>query len=202
MILVFVIVIMLLISLMGVIIMVLTRAEISISGHYRLSQEAFNSTDSSAKLTILLGRVLIHPVLGNPRDFVAENSGQKPQYPMTVEINSSRFSLDKLIAESNPYGYQKRYLESSLIKGSTAQKPHLTFKVGDKVVATASISLDTEISPRGFSLAGADRYDPVGGANVPVDLIMTVTGTTPLDPNAKDPHAPRSILTTITRELM
>jgi hypothetical protein len=202
MILVFVIVISLLIGLMGAVIMASMKAELAVTGHYRRSQEAFNSTDSSARLATLMGRFILHPKLGNPQDLVSQAGGNSPARPLSMEINHKRFNLESLIEESEPFEFGKRYLESSMIKNSAAEKPHLAFKVGGKVVATASVSLDSSIVPVGYSLSAADRYDPVGGGNVPVDLLLTVTGTAPAGLDPDDVNSPRSVIACITRELM
>jgi hypothetical protein len=202
MILVFVIVISLLIGLMGAVIIASMKAELAVSGNYRRSQEAFNATDSSVKLAALLGRFLLHPQLGSPQDLVSLAAGAGPTRPLALEINHKRFNLETLIDESEPFEFGKRYLESSMIKNSSAEKPHLTFKANGKVVAKAAISLDASAVPVGYSLAAADRYDPVGGGNVPVDLILTVTGTVSSGLDPGDFNSPRSVITCITRELM
>jgi hypothetical protein len=91
MILVFVLMIMILISLIGVTLMVLTSSEVAVAGHHRRGQEAFYSTDSALDLSNLLGRVVLHPVLGHPRDLLAAGAGPKPQNPRPWRLTISVF---------------------------------------------------------------------------------------------------------------
>ncbi|MDR1870632.1 MAG: hypothetical protein LBS60_01685 [Deltaproteobacteria bacterium] len=200
MILIFVIMVTLLIGLMGVAIIVVTKAEVSISGNYRQSEEAFSSTESAVAIGVLLSRVALHPVLGRPQDLLTAASGGQPKYPLTVEINEERLNLESLVREAAPYAYAKRYLESAFGTKTAAKKPHLLFKVGQRVVAMASISLDDTVSLTGYSLGASDRYDPSGGENVPVDIVLTVTGTSTQAFELDDLNAPRSIITSITRD--
>jgi hypothetical protein len=203
MILIFVIVIIALIGMMTVIIFTLTKSDLSGASQYPRSQEAFNSTDSSIKIGALLAKSLLHPVLGNPKDLI-NPAISGPKNPLTVEVNHERFNLEQLVEDEEPYEYAKRYVESSLIdKNAGGKKPHLTFKVNGEIVATASVSLDRSISLYGYSLSGADRYDSAGGGNLPVDLIITVTGTTSNLGATKDEfNAPRTVITAISRDLM
>ncbi|MDR0550225.1 MAG: hypothetical protein LBI10_12585 [Deltaproteobacteria bacterium] len=202
MVLVFVIVVTLLIGLMGAIIIVLTRSEVSISSHYRRSLDAFNTTDSAVNLGALFGRVVLRPILGNPQDLLVTSGGPKPKSPITMEINHKRFNLETLVDEERPYEFGQRYNESANHSYLGPVKPHLTFKINGQIVATASVSLDTSVSNVGYSLGGGDRYDPIDGGSLPVDLVLTVTGTTVRPSGQSDINAPRSIITIFTRELM
>ncbi|MDR1084338.1 MAG: pilus assembly PilX N-terminal domain-containing protein [Deltaproteobacteria bacterium] len=200
MILVFVLTVMILISLMGVMVMVLTSSEVAMAGHQRRGQEAFYATDSALDLSNLLGRIVLHPVLGHPQDLLTAGAGPKPQNPLTVEINHQRFSLENLISESEPFNYLQRYLDSSLSSGSGAKKPHVVFKIGKQIVAAASFSLDYSANSDGFSLSAGDRYDLTGGFNRPVDVTVTVTGTSVTSLGSLGPSVPRSVITTIRRD--
>jgi hypothetical protein len=200
MIMVFVIVIMLVTSLMGLIIMVNTRSEVATSGHHRRSQAAFSSADSAAKLANLFTRVLLHPVLESPTGLLS-NEGN-PESALTVEFNDDRFTMEKLFDESQPYKFSERYLQTGLTNDSSALPPHIVFKIEDKVVATSVVSLDlSQATNSGFSLSALDLYDKSTGPNVPVDMVVTTRGNTASvsEDNLTDPQ---SLITTIMREMM
>jgi hypothetical protein len=198
-ILVFVIIVMMLTSLMGLIIMVNTRSEVSTSGHHRRGLEAFNFAESAAKMSNLFARILLHPFLNTPANVLSDSGN--PAYPITVEFNSTRFTMENLFEESEPFLYSKRYLETGVTKSPTALPPHIVFKSGDEVVATAVINLDsTTTISAGYSLNAIDLYDKSGGPNVPVDMVVTVRGNT--GQLNEDSVAPQSLITTIMREFL
>jgi hypothetical protein len=199
-ILVFVIVIMMVTSLMGLIVMVNTRTELTTSGHHRRGLEAFNAADSAAKMSNLFARILLHPVLDSPST-VLSSSGS-PDKPMTVEFNASRFDMEKLFEESKPYEYVKRYLETGISNSPTSLAPHIVFKIDGKVVATSVVNLDPSSAiTSGYSLNAIDHYDKSGGPSVPVDMVVTVRGVTESG-DSSEYITPQSIITTIMREVL
>jgi hypothetical protein len=202
MILVFVIVIMMLTALMGIIIMASTRTNLTTVDFQKNGDEAFNSADSAAKLSVLFSRVILHPVLGSPEQLIPA-SPSSPNNPMTIVLNEDRFKLDDLIANSDPFAYVDRYLETGMTKSPTAEDPHIYYKIGDKVVATAVISFGLESTDNlGFSLQTNDRYDQTSGPTQPVDMVITVKGNNSNTIETNSLIQPQSIITIILRELM
>jgi hypothetical protein len=202
MVLVFVIVVMMLTSLMGVIIMASTRSNLSVVDYSKRGDEAFNIADSTAKISVLFSRVILYPVLGSV-DQLTQVSSSRPSKPMTIELNETRFKLDDLIANSDPFSYVERYLETGLTKSPSVEDPHIAFKIDDKVVATAVISVGMEtVDTSGFSRQAGDRYDQTSGPTQPIDIVITVKGNTysNLDPDGL--MQPQSVITLILRELM
>ncbi|MDR0549995.1 MAG: hypothetical protein LBI10_11390 [Deltaproteobacteria bacterium] len=198
---VFVIIVMMLTSLMGLIIMVNTRSEVTTSGHHRRGLEAFNSADSAAKMANLFARILLHPVLGVPSDVLSAHGS--PQDPMTVEFNADRFDMETLFDESEPFKFTKRYLETGVSLSPSSLDPHIVFKVDDEVVATAVVNLDTTNAiASGYSLNAIDLYDKSGGPSVPVDMVVTVRGNTSVSSDESDLITPQSLITTIMREIL
>lgn len=193
-------VLMILVSLMGALILTSARTEVSISGLNRIGREAFNAADSSARIATLLGRILLHPELGPPRQVLSDQAG--PKFPLTVEINDHRFNLGALQEESAVFNYNRRYEEAIAYDQGAFPEPHLVFKVQNKVVATAVLSLESD-SPlgAGASTGVGDSYDTGGGNALAVNLIVTVNGSpaTSSQEGAGDPH---SIITAIFREYM
>ncbi|MDR1607748.1 MAG: hypothetical protein LBT38_04985 [Deltaproteobacteria bacterium] len=204
MVLVFVIVVLLLIGLMGLVILSSTRSEVNISSNYRQSQDAFQATDSLAKLAVLLSRAAVKPVLGTPQDLLGVMAPKEPENPITVEINRDRFNLESLIEESDPFAYAERYSETSDLAAQRQKAPHLIFKVNGQVVGQASVTLDANLDMTGYSLSGSDRYDPSSGGNSPVDLVIVVSGTIARPSGQADSDAtlaPKTVITAITRDL-
>ncbi|MDR1395670.1 MAG: hypothetical protein LBK52_05835 [Deltaproteobacteria bacterium] len=197
---VFVIVVMMVTSLMGLIILSRIRSEVVTTGQSTQSFHAFNSADSAAKMTNLFTRVLLHPVLGTPQDLV--NSAAGPALPMTIEFNNTRFTWEKLVDESVPIEYIQRYLQTGIVKTSSASNPHIVFKINDEEVAAAVITLDRSLTiPPGFSLSAVDQYDESAGPSLPVDMVVSIRGSTP-GMAAMEYVAPQSMITTIMRELL
>ncbi|MDR1658136.1 MAG: pilus assembly PilX N-terminal domain-containing protein [Deltaproteobacteria bacterium] len=201
MVLAFTLVLLILISLMGVYVLTNTATELSISGHNRVGREAFNAADSSAMLATLLGRLVLHPELGDPANVLKVSN--KPALPMTVEINQSRFNLASLQAESLNFDFNKRYQEAvNFDHSSSVKPPHLVFKVRDKVVATAVVSLDSDVPiGAGFSLSSGDSYDNAGGAGIQINLVITTNGSPSTNAQGTNDE-PHSVVTTIYREYM
>jgi hypothetical protein len=200
MIMVFVILVMLLTTIMGLIIMVGTKNEVASASHYRQGREAFNSADSAIRIANLFGRVLLNPVLGSISEIIKDPSEGGPKLPLTVEVNAARLKVDKLIDDSDLYEYLKRYVETGISNSSSAPAPHIVFKIDGEEVATAVVAIGNEHAvAAGFSRAGTDRYDQTSGGNLPVDLIITVKGNTVSPAGQNTSH---SMITTIMRELL
>jgi hypothetical protein len=202
MILAFTLMLLAVVSLMGMAILSSSSTELAISSHNRVGREAFNSADTSARIATLLGRILLHPELGNPQQVLTSSS--RPVMPLTIDINQSRFTLANIQEEgqTGDFNYTGRY-EEVLGTISTGLDPHLSFKVNDRVVSTAMISLESA-SPigSGSSLSASDQYDTSGGAGLQVNLIVTVNGR-PMRTNlGKVSDEPQSLLTAIYREYM
>jgi hypothetical protein len=199
MILTFTMVFLVLIILMGIYVLTSSRTDLSISAHNRVGRQAFNVADSAVQIATLLSRILVHPELGDPADVLKLTSG--PKMPIKVEINEDRFTLIKLHEESTAFDYESRYLEVIDYPNHTVE-PHLLFKVGDKVVATAAVVLDQQdpVSD-GFSVDASDPYDESSGTGAKISLTITVNGTPP-DTSPDSLEEPHSIITAIYRELM
>jgi hypothetical protein len=204
MILVFVILTMLIISLMGLILLAAVRAETETAGSRRLTQDSFLQADSAARLAALLSRTVLHPEQGNPQDLLTASAGKAPASPLTVEVNSQRFNLEKLIEESNPFDFEQMVLDSAQTPGSKAKKPHLVFKAGPETAASASVCLDYSNSGagQGHSLNGSGLYDQSGGGSLPIDILIAVTGGPAAGPGSAGQSQPRSIISVIIRDLM
>ncbi|MDR2300524.1 MAG: pilus assembly PilX N-terminal domain-containing protein [Deltaproteobacteria bacterium] len=199
MILTFTMVFLVLIILMGIYVLTSSRTDLSISAHNRVGRQAFNVADSAVQIATLLSRILVHPELGDPANVLKAPSDQK--MPITVEINEYRFTLANLHEESLDFDYESRYLEVINYPSHTID-PHLLFKVGDKVVATAAVVLDQQDPvSEGFSLDASDPYDESSGSGAKISLTVTVNGTPP-DTSADSLEEPHSIITAIYRELM
>ncbi|MDR2141631.1 MAG: hypothetical protein LBR11_07580 [Deltaproteobacteria bacterium] len=195
---VYVIVVMLLTSLMGLIIMVSTQSEVTSSGRQSRSKAAFNSADSTAKLANLFALILMHPVLDSPSKLLSSTGS--PNQELTVVFNEGRFTMESLFDESKPTEFHKRYLQTGLTNSPTAPAPHITFKIGDKVVARSVVSLDISASNQaGLSLGVSGLYDKTSGLNVPVDLVVTTRGNNSTGDD-DDITTPQSLITTIMRE--
>jgi hypothetical protein len=118
-----------------------------------------------------------------------------------VEINKDRFTMYHLQEEAENFDYASRYLGVTAYPPHGA-KPHIYFKVGDKTVATAVVSLDQEDPVVvGGSIDGSDPYDESAGAGARISLTVTVNGSPP-DAVANELEEPRSIITAIYRELI
>ncbi|MDR1656109.1 MAG: hypothetical protein LBT47_00950 [Deltaproteobacteria bacterium] len=193
----FTLLLLVLMSLMGIYVLTNTSAELSISGQNRIGREAFNAADSSVRVAVLLGRILLHPELGPPSQALKTAAG--PVFPLKVEINQSRLNLASLQKEAAEFDFAKRYREA-VVNDPSGSGPHLIFKVHDKVVGTAVISLETDVPiGAGFSLGSGDRYDNGGGSNVQINLVVTASGSPSSGPKDRltEPH---SIITAIYRE--
>ncbi|MDR1870487.1 MAG: hypothetical protein LBS60_00940 [Deltaproteobacteria bacterium] len=202
---VFVMVIMMLTSLIGILILTRARAEVMNTGQQRRGVESFNSADSAAKLANLIGRVILHPVLGDANQLITRaetTGGAGPSMPLTIVLNNDRLEMATLLDDSEPFAYLNRYLDAGLSQSDLAKDPHITFKIGDDVVAQAAITVANDnVIGAGYSLNGGDQYDQVGGVSLPVDMVITVQGAN----NAPEPDGPvvsQSIITTIMREFL
>jgi hypothetical protein len=201
MILVFVIVVMLLSSLMGIIILTSARTELSTVSNQSRGQEAFGSADTAAMLSVLFSRVLLHPVLGPPDQLIQASGGLTSQ-TLSIEFSDDEFRIDKMLEES-PYSYDERYLEAGVSSGPNSGNPHISFKVNDKLVASSVISINAEKSAfLGFSRQAMDKYDQSGGPGQPIDMVVTVIGSPTSGQDSNDQTRPQSIVNIIIRELL
>ena len=201
MILAFTLLLLFLISMMGIYVLTTTTTELSITGHNRVGREAFNAADAAARVSLLLGRILLHPELGPPEDVLTTGTG--PAFPLEVELNAARFTLSNLQKEAAQFNFAERYRQALSVSADPDERPHLTFKVADKVVATAVMSLESysPVDP-GASLGVLDSYDSGGGSNVRINLVVTVNGVPSTVTQTVDSYEPRSVITTIYREFM
>jgi hypothetical protein len=196
-ILVYALAILVLIAMMGFVLISNSLVELSISGNNRIGREAFNTADSSERIATLLSRIVLHPELGDPGTILTPSPD--PQFPLTVEIDNDRFSLANLQKESADFDFLQRYLEA--LSYDPLHPPHIVFKVGGKVVATAIVNMEIkEPIADGYSLGVGGKYDFSSGTGVQVNLVITINAT-PMSINTDfdDPH---SIITSIYRELL
>jgi hypothetical protein len=202
MILAFALVVLVLISLMGVIILANTQSELRLSGITRQGRDTFNVADSTAQVSMLMGRILLHPELGSPETILnAEPTGSSPKYKLTVEVSDS-FNLAELKQQADDYNFVKRYLQVGLGGDSASFAPHLVFSVGDKKVANALLSLDlVNFIPGGASLGSGDNYDSSGGPSRVVTLIITVNGRTMSGADSSF-EEPGTVITSMFREII
>jgi hypothetical protein len=197
MVLAYTLVILVLIAMMGTVLISSSSTELSISGNNRLGREAFNIADTSERIATLMARIIVHPELGPPTD--ALTSSTDPTKPFVVEIDSTRFTLANLQEESAHFDFLERYLEA--IHDDPLHPPHIVFKVNDKVVATAVITMEIkEPIANGFGLGVNDKYDFSSGSGVQLNLAVTITAL-PVSTDS-GPGDPRSIITSIYRELL
>ena len=202
MILAFTLLLLFLVSMMGVYVLTSASTEVSISGHNRVGREAFNAADASARISVLLGRILLHPELGPPEDVLTTGTG--PALRFEVEINEDRFSLSQLQSEASKFDFTARYSQALSLSDDPDKRPHLIFKVDDKVVSSTVMSLESfnPVDP-GSSLSASDAYDGGGGSNVRVNLVVTVNGASASTSFESDAgYEPRSVITSIYREYM
>jgi hypothetical protein len=195
MILAFTFAVLILMSLMGVIILSNTRTELSISGNNRVNREAFNAADTAARVTVLMGRILLHPELGVNLNAILRESTD-PKYPIEIEINGTRMTLAALESDAaNPtYDYANRYVET-IGTDPAAAEPHLVFKINDRVVATAVLVLESD-NP----VAAGMSLEQGGG--VQVTIVSTVRGVPVVDIATPDDIEPQSIITTMYRDYL
>jgi hypothetical protein len=189
--------ILVLIAMMGFVLISNSLVELSISGNNRVGREAFSTADSSERIATLLSRIILHPELGDPAVILAPSAA--PKFPLIVEIDNDRFNLANLQQESAEFDYLQRYLEA--LSYDPLHPPHIVFKVGGKVVATAIVNMEiTEPIADGYSLGVGGKYDFSSGSGVQVNLVITINAT-PMTINTEfaDPH---SIVTSIYRELL
>jgi hypothetical protein len=198
MILAFTLAILILMSLMGIVILSNTKTELSVSGNHRVNREAFNAADTAARISILMGRILLHPELGvDPAAIIRSSSA--PENPIVIELNNSDtspLSLSALQTAANDPDttFLNRYIDTiGTNPDPSAPKPHIIFKVDDRVVATAVVTLESD-NPvsAGMSLGS-------GGA-VQVTLVTTIRGAPFADIAGPDFMEPQSIITTMYRD--
>jgi hypothetical protein len=210
MVLAFTLVILLLMSLMGMTIMLNSRTELSISSNASLNRNAFASADTAARLATLIGRIILHPELGDPEQILDNvlSGGGALKFPLKVEIN---INPNDLLQDSSSYIYTKRYLRAG--SGGT-EEPDIVFKSNGVVVATAALALDHEDAsqaPAGASLGGGDAYDGGGGPSLSIVLAVSVngravsqkvTGSEAFVGGGSGADEARSIITGLYRELL
>lgn len=220
MVLAFTLVILVLMTLMGVAILMNTRTELSISNNASVGRNAFANADTASRIATTLGRILLHPELGDPAAVVdGAATGAGPAFPLSVVINQNKFDLGVLRDDNASYDYILRYIRAGREDFGSASldnlAPHLIFNttVGgvERRVATASLALDhQEPILSGMSLGGGDAYDGGGGGHFQVVLVISVNGRAlsqrPAAANgaydggtADEPH---SVITTLFREVM
>ena len=202
MILAFTLLLLVVMSLMAIVIVGTTLTELSISGHNSAGREAFNAADGAAKIATVMGRLVLHPELGDPEDIIS--STPHPDFPQKVEP-TDRLTLERLEAESVTFDPTKRYDQAVNFDPDAStpvgELPHILFKVKDKVVAAAVLSLDTRslIGP-GSSLGTGGLYDTSGGPTIQLNLVVTVNGSSLVNAQGGDDSEPHSIITAIYRE--
>jgi hypothetical protein len=198
MVLAFTLAILVLMSLMGIIILSNTKTELSVSGNHRMNREAFNAADTAARISLLMGRIVLHPELGdNPGDIIRPSTA--PENPIIIEVNNSNttplnLSALQSAAKDPDSTFLNRYINTlGTDPDPSAPKPHIIFKVGDRVVATAVVSLVSENPVNaGMSLGS-------GGA-VEVTLVTTIRGAPFADISGPEFMEPQSIITTMYRD--
>ncbi|MDR2351022.1 MAG: hypothetical protein LBF41_10475 [Deltaproteobacteria bacterium] len=198
MVLAFTLSVLVLMSLMGIVILSNTRTELSVSGTNRVNREAFNVAETAAMVSILMGRIVLHPVFGmKPSDILRPKPG--PEFPMTIQVDDDddgRLNLLALEADEidSDTNYTHRYVQT-LETDPGALDPHVIFSIDGRVVATAVISLESEEPvAAGMSLEQ-------GGA-VKVTLVATVRGEPMNEISTADAIVPRSIITTMFRDYL
>jgi hypothetical protein len=199
MILAFTLVILTLMSLMGIVILSNSRTELNITGNVRMSQEAFNAADSCARIAILMTLLVLHPDLGSHSQALSV-SGQSPTFPLEIEIDNTKLNLANITTGADDTDYVQRYVRAGVGEGSAVEEPHITFKVGEKVVATAVLSVEKkEIIPPGASISETSLYDMTNGYKYKIQLVTTVRGLTNFSA-ASEAEEPNSIITAMYRE--
>jgi len=223
-------VILLLMSLAGMAVLVNTKNELTISGNAAAGRNAFAGADAAAQIATIMGRILLHPELNTPDNVLTTASGTLPSFPLSVEINNSKFNMAALRNEGVKYDYTKRYILAGSYKGrvenSEDLSPYMIFTIPGKdsagnavdvTVATASFSMETILPTSSAGSGGSigqGGYDPTGG-DLRLQVLMTVTvngraltnavsdasaDSTSFDGGADE--GPYSIITTIFREIM
>jgi hypothetical protein len=222
MVLAFTLCILLLMTLMGTAILLNSRTELNISSNTSLGRNAFAAADTAARIATLMGRILLHPELGNPKAIVdGAASGAGPAFPLTIEVNANKFNLARLRNDEASYNYTLRYIRAGREDYDAASldllAPHIVFKTKlagvERTVATASLALDhQEPVGAGMSLGGGDAYDGGGGGHLQIVLAVSVNGRALSDkptPAGTDgafdggtADIPHSVITTLFRETM
>jgi hypothetical protein len=184
----------------GVIILANSRTELSVAGNNRLGREAFNAADSCARIAILMSLLVFHPELGSPSQALKASGGPSPKIPLTVDIDTNKLNLANITTGSHEADFVQRYLKAGLGGGQAAEEPHITFRVGSKVVAMAVLSVEkSEIIPPGASISEGSSYEGSNGYKYKIQMITTVKGST----NAasfKGTEEPNAVITAMYRE--
>lgn len=189
-----------LVSLMGVVILANSRSEVRVTGSARVNRETFNSAESSAQVALLMARILVRPELGSPEAVLAR--GGAARFPLTVDINRSRFNLSQIMADSNGRSHVDRYLETGWAHPGAARKPHLTFSLNNGEVAAAVVSVDTRMPIQaGSSLGVGDAYDSSATSPRHLIIIVSVRGR-PQVHHGLPGQEPSSMITAMFREMM
>jgi hypothetical protein len=170
----FTLIVLVLLSLMGIIMLLNSKNEMVMIGQARSHLDTFNATESSAMVATFLSRILLHPELGQPKAALRESAGK---YPLNVLINESRFNVTKIMEDSQNQNFTDRYLETGWGRNDEDQKPHLSFKIGEREVSAAVINIDNgQVLPFGASLGVGDSYDSSAATAKHLTLVVTVRG--------------------------
>ena len=214
--LIFTLVILLLMAMMGTAIMLNTRTELSISYNTNVGRDAFNRADMTARIATLMGRVLLHPELGEPKAIFDGASGGGDS-ALTVELDRNWFNKAAFREKAmDDYDAMERYLLTSrFLEGSSGDEfskdtPQLVFRQkSGEIISTAALSMDYgDVVQPGMSLDSGNAYDPSGGSSVRVVLLVTVSGHPPVANKADNAYSggnsdlPYSVITTIFREII
>ena len=177
----FTLVILVLLGLMGFSIMLNTRSELTISQTTYQGRDAFARADSTARLALFMGRVLLRPSAGEPCD-ILNNSGSAFKVEVGDDGLCAGFSLSNIQEDwGKPPTMEdvlKRY--SRATKGSGGLPP-IVIKhdhgFGDQVVGTAAIAIyrPTPSEDPGGSL-GDSGYGSQGEHSFSVYLVVSADG--------------------------
>ncbi|MDR3203986.1 MAG: hypothetical protein LBV23_04475 [Deltaproteobacteria bacterium] len=186
-----------LISLTGVFLLSSARKNLAVSVWNREQIEALNSAETATQISILLTRALSNPDLGYlPKAILTSKSGSRMAFE--VKIKDELFDLEHIRAQDDSkFEQNQRYLEViGALKGD--EPPALLFKIGDTIVAAASITEESEPLGAGYPLILGDGYDPANGAMIEFNIIVTVSGA-PYENVLNKFEAPQTLITAIYR---
>jgi hypothetical protein len=225
----FTMVILILLGLMGVSLMVNTRAELSVSHSTYLGRDAFAKADSTAHLALFLGRALLSAQAAgdSPCDILNTNAqpGGRPKFEIKIGSDGlcGDFTLEK-VTQAGEMTTQRdiidRYLQatgSANAPGSSfTALPHVQVLYDGQVVGTAALAVYYSGpgggGPSGGSSGGTvgdDPYGSLGGSSLKVYLVVSADGRRPQAPGEDAANyysgrdgAPHSIVTAVYREII
>jgi hypothetical protein len=186
-------------ALLGFFLMINARSEIILSRSASVNQETLNFADSTALISTLATRILLHPELGTVSDVLT--SDKLGEFPVSLDVNPDTFTLFELYSKANSKDYFDRYLNTGWLE-SISEKPDLLYKIGSQDIALAVVNLDTRdpIMP-GDSIGVGNSYDTGSESQRYVTIVVSTRGRKEVQISGTV-QTPATIITSMYREGM